>query len=92
MPTNDTTDYATEGSTQTLQSLAQKAGNDTREEALAAKDTTPVSKLTYTASCREVTEYYTTHHKVSRKYNITLPQLMNQTDFLHRKHCRLPKD
>jgi len=46
-------------------SLALEAGNTVRAEATAA-DQGPVSKLTYTAACSEVTaEYYRAHHQIS---------------------------
>jgi hypothetical protein len=69
MSTNSVNDYTFEESTTTLRNLVEKAGNETRDEALAAKETneTPVSKLTYTAGCGEVTaEYFKSHHRVSR--------------------------
>jgi hypothetical protein len=67
MSTNNTKDYTFAESTQKLYDLALKAGEDTRAEAVAANET-PVSKLTYTSRCGEITaEYYSAHHKVSRK-------------------------
>jgi hypothetical protein len=67
MSTNSMKDYAYAESTQKLYDLALKAGEETRAEAVAAKET-PVSKFTYTSRCGDITaEYYSAHHKVSRK-------------------------
>jgi len=58
MSTSNENDYTFVEPTTALQNLAQIAGDETREEAVAAKQT-PVSKLTYTAGCKEITaEYY----------------------------------
>jgi hypothetical protein len=86
MSTNSANDYKVADPTPILQNLAEKAGNETREEALAAKDT-PVSRLTYTAGCRDVTaEYYKTYHKVSRVLDIWEPRLTDKTCFLRYEH------
>lgn len=67
MSTSNAVNYLSIQSTATLRSLAQNAGNERREEAVAAKETMPVSKLTYTPKCGEVTtEYYKAHHQVSQ--------------------------
>lgn len=64
MSTNSVTDYTFAKSTPKLDDLSQKAGEETRAEAVAAKET-PVSKLTYTSCCGEITaEYYRAHHKI----------------------------
>jgi len=65
MSTSNENDYTFVEPTTALQNLAQIAGDETREEAVAAKQT-PVSKLTYTAGCKEITaEYYRTRQKNS---------------------------
>jgi len=67
MSTSNAVNYMFIQSTATLRSLAQNAGDKSCEEAVAAKETMPVSKLTYTSKCREVTtEYYKIHHQVSQ--------------------------
>ncbi|KAH8797822.1 hypothetical protein F5884DRAFT_147453 [Xylogone sp. PMI_703] len=71
MSVNSEGDYLFVESDKKLQSLAETAGNETREEALAAPEAseTPVSKLTSTPGCEEViSEYYKTYHK---KHSVT---------------------
>ena len=64
MSTESTNDYIFADATSVLRSLAHKAGDETRAQA-AAVDQGPVSLLTYTAGCGEVTtEYYRAHHQV----------------------------
>lgn len=64
MSNEDGKDYIFVDATHTLRSLALEAGNATRAEATAASQS-PVSKLTQTAACGEVTaEYYGAHHQV----------------------------
>jgi hypothetical protein len=66
MSTSNAVNYIFIQSTDNLRNLAQNAGNEHREEAVAAKEIMPVSKLTYTPKCGEViTEYYRAHHQVS---------------------------
>ena len=63
-------DYIFLKPTPKLHDLTVKARDETREEAIGAKET-PVSKLMYTSGCRDVTaEYYREHHKVSGKLEI----------------------
>jgi len=65
MSIEDRSDYIFVDATHKLQSLALEARNTTRAEATVA-DQSPVSKLTYTAACDEVTaEYYRAHHQIS---------------------------
>ena len=67
MSSNSIKDYTFSESTKTLHDLSLRAANEIRAEAAAAKET-PVSKLTYTSSCREITaEYLKVHHKVSEE-------------------------
>jgi hypothetical protein len=74
---NLASEYAFADATPSLQNLAEKAGTETQEEALAAK-ILPVSKLTYTTSCQEATaEYYRAYHKVSRNCDVWVPRLTN---------------
>jgi hypothetical protein len=64
MSIESTSDYIFADATPKLQSLALRAGNETRAEATTA-DQSPVTKLTYTAACDEVTaEYFKAHHQV----------------------------
>jgi hypothetical protein len=64
MSTESRNDYIFVDATPIMQSLAHKARNETRAQAAVA-DQSPVSKLTYTAGCGEVTtEYYKAHHQV----------------------------
>jgi hypothetical protein len=62
MSTSTTVRYLRIQATPTLQSLAQTAGNELAEEAVAAKGTTPVLKLTYKPTCVEVTSEYNRVH------------------------------
>lgn len=63
-------DYIFVDATPRLQSLALGAGNAARAEATTA-DQIPVSRLTYTAACHEITtEYYRAHHQVCQPRRI----------------------
>lgn len=64
MSIEDKKDYISADATAKMQSLALEAGNATREEAIKA-DQTPVSRLSYTAACREVTAEYYRAHQIS---------------------------
>jgi hypothetical protein len=77
-------EYTYAESTQKLYDLALKAGEETRAEAIAAKET-PVSRLTYTSRCGEITaEYYSAHHKVSEKaWYSGVPLLTSKVDSLY---------
>ncbi len=57
MATNNVDDYTFVEPTTVLQNLAQIAADRTREEAATATQT-PVSKLTYTPGCSQITTEY----------------------------------
>lgn len=64
MSVESTKDYIFADATPKLQSLALRVGNEASAEVTAA-DQSPVTKLTYTALCDEVTaEYFKAHHQV----------------------------